>query len=142
MVVFCEEHGPWKFLICSCEFKAYQKKEEVYIYERAREGERERENEKEREREKGWEREREKEKHFCGTVLFLGIRNFWGRKMDIFWMPHWKLFGSENETEDPETQRPKDPETQRLGDKHFCGTVLCVGIEFFDPKMEFLGSEN
>ena len=43
MVVFYEKHGPWKFLNCSCEFKAYQKKEEVYIYERAREGERERE---------------------------------------------------------------------------------------------------
>ena len=59
MVVFYEKHGPWKFLNCSCEFKAYQKKEEVYIYERAREGERERVSKKEREREEGWERERE-----------------------------------------------------------------------------------
>ena len=85
MVVFYEKHGPWKFLNCSCEFKAYQKKEEVYIYERAREGERESVSEQEREREGGRERkrEREKEKHFCGTVLFLGIRIFFGREMDF-----------------------------------------------------------
>ena len=61
MVVFYEKHGPWKFLNCSCEFKAYQKKEEVYIYERAREGERERVRKRERERETMRERERESE---------------------------------------------------------------------------------
>ena len=109
---------------------------------------------KERERERKGGREREK--HFCGTVLFLGIKNFLLGKW-IFWMRDWKFFGSENETEDPKTQRPRDPEaqnpeTQRLRDKHFCGTVLCLGIKNFlipkwnifdqkiknDPKREFV----
>ena len=100
-----------------------------------RERERERERESEKERERGWEkeREREKEKHFCGTVLFLGIRNFWGRKMDIFWMPHWKLFGSENETEDPETQRPRGPKTQRPKGS---GTSISV-VQFYAWGLNF-----
>ena len=58
MVVFYEKHGPWKFLNCSCELKAYQKKEEVYIYERRG---RERERMSKRERERVGERERERE---------------------------------------------------------------------------------
>ena len=117
------------------------KRKKRYTYMRERERERVR---KMGERERVGEREREKEKHFCGTVLFLGIRNFWGRKMDIFWMPHWKLFGSENETEDPETQRPRGPKTQRPKGS---GTSISVvqfyawGLNFLIPKWNFWGQK-
>ena len=58
-------------------------------------------------------------------------------------MPYWTFFGSENETEDPKTQRPRDPEAQKPRDPKARGQAflwyssMLGDEEFFDPKIGF-----